>query len=324
MTERIRYDQRYLSLPEVYRLGSFSAAGTCLALTPSAVAQQIHSIERELNITLFRKGDRRLVPTPECETVIKYIKQIQSLCRRMEEEIDRSRQRLRHLVVGVTPSAESFALSTVLTRYAERSPALQITVNTGPAAGLCTMLKSPAIDLAGGEGDFPCEDCNSILLDTDFLTVAVPPDSSYAKKGMITVKELQKEPLILKPPGSGTRCLLEAKLKSAGLSMEQFHVMMEVDSIATIQKLVASRYGLSVLSSKACRKAAAAGKICTVPLDGMNMVRKIQLLYRKDFHQETLLRDIQQCYAEIMRESPEGQAEIIETEHGGLHTHESQ
>lgn len=306
MTDRVRYDQRYVSLPVVYRLGSFSAAGIELSLTPSAVAQQIHSIERELNVTLFRKGDKRLVPTPECETVMKYVSQVQSLCRRMEEDIELSRHRMQHLTVGVTPSAESFALSRVLTKYADQSPSLQITVNTGSASELCTMLKNLAIDIAVVEGDCPSSDCNSIILDTDFLVVAVPPDSVYAKKGLITVKELQQEPLILKPQGSGTRCLLDAKLESAGLSLDQFRVMIEVDSIATIKKLVASHYGLSVLSSKACRKEVASGKICTVPLYEMNMVRNIQLLYRKDFEQDLLLKEIQRCYSEVMRESSAG------------------
>lgn len=287
-------------------MGSFSAAGVKLALTPSAVAQQIHSIERELNVTLFRKGNSKLIPTQECETVMKYVTRIQALCKRMEDDIERSRHRIQHLTVGVTPSAESFALSRVLTKYAEQSPSLQITVNTGSASELCAMLKNLAIDIAVVEGDCSCSNCNSIIIDTDFLVVAVPPDSAYAKKGLITVKELQQEPLILKPHGSGTRCLLEAKLESAGLSLDQFRVMIEVDSIATIKKLVASHYGLSVLSDKACRKEVASGKICTVPLSEMNMVRNIQLLYRKDFEQDFLLKEIQRCYSEVMQEATTG------------------
>ena len=39
MLDRIHYDQRYVSLLEVYRSGSYTAAGSALALTPSAVAR---------------------------------------------------------------------------------------------------------------------------------------------------------------------------------------------------------------------------------------------------------------------------------------------
>ena len=51
MLDRIHYDQRYVSLLEVYRSGSYTAAGSALALTPSAVAQQIRSVERELTLS---------------------------------------------------------------------------------------------------------------------------------------------------------------------------------------------------------------------------------------------------------------------------------
>ena len=70
MLDRIHYDQRYVSLLEVYRSGSYTAAGSALALTPSAVAQQIRSVERELDTQLFERGDHRLVPTRECEIII--------------------------------------------------------------------------------------------------------------------------------------------------------------------------------------------------------------------------------------------------------------
>ena len=133
MSGQIRYDQRYLSLPEVYRLGSFSAAGERLALTPSAVAQQMHSLERELRVTLFRKGDRRLIPTPECETVMKYIGRMQALGRQLEDELTNTRRgRLR---VGITPSA-AVSLPGLLTRYEEQQPGVQMTVTTAPAAVL--------------------------------------------------------------------------------------------------------------------------------------------------------------------------------------------
>ena len=299
MSGQIRYDQRYLSLPEVYRLGSFSAAGERLALTPSAVAQQMHSLERELRVTLFRKGDRRLIPTPECETVMKYIGRMQALGRQLEDELTNTRRgRLR---VGITPSA-AVSLPGLLTRYEEQQPGVQMTVTTAPAAVLYGMLRSLDIDLALAEGDCPCAGCGSILLDTDHLAVVAPPDSRYAGQGVITLAQLRQEPLILKPPGSGTRRMLEASLRSAGLSLDGFRVRMEVEDAATIKKLVAGHYGLSVLSGKACSREIAAGTLCTVALEGMPMMRDIRLLYRKDARQEELIHGIRQCYAALVRE----------------------
>lgn len=43
------------------------------------------------------------------------------------------------------------------------------------------------------------------------------------------------------------------------MSLEQFNVMMEADSVSTIKRLVESSYGISVLSARACMGAVEEG-----------------------------------------------------------------
>jgi DNA-binding transcriptional LysR family regulator len=49
----------------VARLGSFTAAAQELALTQSAVSRQVAALERQLGVTLLKRGAREVVPTPE-------------------------------------------------------------------------------------------------------------------------------------------------------------------------------------------------------------------------------------------------------------------
>ena len=302
MLDRIHYDQRYVSLLEVYRSGSYTAAGGTLALTPSAVAQQIRSVERELDTPLFERADRRLIPTRECEVVVKYIEKIQSMCRRMSDDIELSKKNLERLSVGVTPSAMNIALSGVIEKLSERTPPLQITVTTGTAPQLCEQLENYSIDIAVIEGSCSTEGFSEVMLDTDYLCVVVPPDSTYAARGMITPAELMSEPLIMKPQDSGTRRLFSASLAGAGIPEEKFQMIMEVSSVDTIIRLVSGHYGLSVLSYKACGAAATAGKVATVPLQGISMTRTIKLVYRKKRDYRELLGAIQRSYDAAMRE----------------------
>lgn len=302
MSRSIKYDQRYDTLAVVRSSASYTGAGAILALTPSAVAHQVHSIEAELGTTLFHKKGRTLVPTHECELVAKYVDNIHMLCERMSDELASAKSQPRHLVIGITPSVESSVLSQVLARYQAGADGLQITVLTKTAAVLREMLKSAVIDLAVADGDLTAEAFRSVLLDTDHLVVAVPNASPYAALGMITVQQLRKARLILRPYGSGTRSLFESNLKKAGMSLDAFNVMMEVESVDTIKNLVAEDYGVSVLSNNACAKDVARGTFRTVPLCDMNMIRDIQIFYRGDFRYDTLIREIQPLYAEALQE----------------------
>lgn len=301
MAHSFQYDQRYDTLLIVRKSASYTDAGSLLSLTPSAVAYQIHSAERELGVSLFEKKGKKLTPTPACDLVSEYVERIQTLGKRLCSELETLESQVRHLVVGITPSVESSALSQVLARYQSRSSALQITLLTKPSAALYDMLKHSLIDFAVAEGDFPAEELHSILLDTDHLVVAVPSDSPYAARGMITLDELKRERLILRSRDSGTRILFEANLKKAGISPEEFNVMMELDSVDTIKDLVAGGYGVSVLSNNACAEDAARGRFCTVALCNMNMVRDIHIFYHAGERRDEFIGDIQRLYAEAMR-----------------------
>ena len=280
MLENIRYDQRYASLLAVYRCRSYTLAAEKLSLTPSAVSQQIHSVERELGIRLFKRERKALIPTPVCELVADSVRKVEEVCRRMSDGIDLSRRHIDRLSVGVTPSAGNYALKNMLARAGDASLPTQIKITTGSSEELCDKLGNFTVDVAIIERRCDTNGFNSVMLDTDHLTVAVPQDSEWALKGIITVSELFSAKLIMKPKTSGTRKLFESSLRSVGIQPDRLNVIMEADSTDTIIRLVAGGYGLSVLSNKACAEYVGRGTIASVGLEGINMSRSIRLLYR--------------------------------------------
>ena len=276
------FDQRFDSLRLVRELGSYSAAAQELNLSPSAIAQQIHALERELDALLFIRDGNRLLPTEVCEIAADYAAQAASLRRRMELEIDASRREVSSLVVGVSPSLEDSAVSEMLARYMQLHPKAQLRIISENSRTLI-----------------------ALLLDTDYLTAAVPNGSPLADAGHISLAQLKKEKLILRPAGSGTRTLFEASLKKRGMSLEQFNVMMEADSVSTIKRLVESSYGISVLSARACMGAVEEGRFRVLPISDLNMVRRIRICYRKDFGHPGFLGELRKLYATTMKSLPE-------------------
>lgn len=280
MLENIRYDQRYESLLVVHRFKSYTLAARELSLTPSAVSQQIHSVERELGAVLFIRKSNRLVPTAECDLVVDSVTRIRAVCRRMSDGIDLSRRHLDRLCIGVTPSAENYALTGMLGAHPGTGTPAQLSITSGTSTELCQKLANREIDIAVIEGQCDTDGFCSVMIDTDYLAVAVPPDSSFAYSGIISARQLLAQKLIMKPQKSGTRVLFESSLKSAGIPVDRLHIIMEVDGIDTIVRLVNCGYGLSVLSNNACRDYVRRGDIAVVKLEGINMCRTVRLLYR--------------------------------------------
>lgn len=302
MSKHLNYDSRFSTLLSVRSLSSYSAAAAELSLTPSAVSQQIHSLERELGYKLFINVGKKLIPSKECDIVSEYSQKINELCDRMCVDLTSAEQKVRHISIGVTPSVENSSISYVLTKYAQQTGNLQITVQSDTGSKLNDMLRNYSIDLAVVEGNSVSDGLNSVLLDTDYLTVAVSNDNPLSKRSIITLNELQTQRLILRPAGSGTRELFESHLKKVGRSLDDFIIMMEANSTATIKRLVENNYGVSVLSNKACANAVSAGRFSTVQIRDMNMIRHIRIFYRDDFRDFDMLREIMRLYSEMEAE----------------------
>ncbi len=211
------FDQRFDSLRLVRELGSYSAAAQELNLSPSAIAQQIHALERELDALLFIRDGNRLLPTEVCEITADYAAQAASLRRRMELEIDVSRREVSSLVVGVSPSLEDSAVSEMLARYMQLHPKAQLRIISENSrtliarcyAGGCSTLRIV-------DSPFPGNEFNSLLLDTDYLTAAVPNGSPLCGRGAHISRTAEEGKADTAPGRPGTRTLFEASLKKRG------------------------------------------------------------------------------------------------------------
>lgn len=294
--KRICCDQRYETLMVVRALGNYTAAGSVLCLTPSAVSHQIRSMEQELGFPLFAYDGKKLLPTKECDIIGEYVSRIRLLETRLDGDLSHAPTDRRRLIIGATPSTQESVLTDILNLYRDKHPETQITLYGGNIALLESMLCNHAIDLAVAEGEINSDQIRFIVLDSDCLVIAVPNDSSYVAAGGITLQQLRKEKLIMRAGNSGTRMLFDASIKNAGLTLADFRIMMELEDISTIKKLVAKHYGVSVLSQKACMNDVQQGLFCTVPLIGVQMVRTIRIFYHEENRSEELLYEILHIY----------------------------
>ena len=163
------------------------------------------------------------------------------------------------------------------------------------------MLKTYEIDIAIVEGRKPDPGIRYLLMDTDYLVLAVSPDHPFAKKSMVTLNELKKEKMILRLPNSGTRNLFVAHLESNNMSINDFNVILEVDNIATIKDLIRRDFGVSILARSVCLDELKKGKIVTLPVKNLSMMREINIAYPADFTQFELLRDLVKSYNDTLK-----------------------
>ena len=294
-------DVKLYSLIKVYESGSFSAAAKQLSITQPAVSQHIRALEQELNVRIFERGSGGLIVTKQGEKVIRCAQKMLGLYRLLEQELQDGRNMMDHLTVGVTHTAESNPIAEALAKYCAENNAISIKIVTKSITNLYSMLKSYEIDIAIVEDRIKDPDLKFLPVDTDYLVLAVSKEHPFAKRGMITLRELKNERLILRLPNSGTRNLFVAHLESNQMSIADFNVILELDNVATIKDLVRRNFGVSILPRSACLDEVKKKTMVLLPIENLSMMREINIAYQSDFSQKDILRGIIDAYNETLK-----------------------
>ena len=294
-------DQKIYTLLKVYELRNYTKAAKALSITQPAVSQHIKALENELGVRIFNRVDGEFVVTKQGEEVVKCARKMLGLYNNLYQSIMDGSSRNNHLTIGITHTAESNPIAEALAKYCALNGRISIKMITDTISNLYTMLKTYELDMAIVEGRISDPSIHYLLLDTDYLVLAVSVNHPFAKRSMVTLNELKKERMILRLPGSNTRTLFDAQLAGNGMSINDFNVILEVENIATINDLIRRDFGVSILARSVCLDELKKGKITVLPVENLSMMREINIAYLDGFTQFDVLHDIMQIYNETLR-----------------------
>lgn len=275
---------------------SYTKAAQALSLTQPAVSYHIRQLEEEFQTTIFFRGKKELKLTPEGKILVRYAHRMMALSNAARQAIEDSKRELKRVSVGITPTAGEYFVPQILAKYSSSHPNVRINVITDTIKKIYTMLNFYEIDIAIVDGNLAKNNFTSILLDTDYLCLAVSPAHPFARRKSVSLEELRREKLILRLSSAGTRMLFENFLAANGDSIRNYNVIFEMDNVTTIKELVIANLGVTVIARSACREECDAGRLVVVPVENLHVTRELNMVYHQDFAHPEILDDILKAY----------------------------
>ena len=294
-------DNRLYTLLAVAETQNFTRAAQLRALTQPAVSHHISQLEKELGVPLISRRRGMNVLTPEGEIGARYARRMRAIGEKMLTELSGVEGRLVRVRVGITHTSESNLIAEALAKYGSENKGIIITIITDNINNLYDSVENYDLDLAIVDGRPRNTPLNSLLLDTDSLVCVMSNNNPLARHARVTLEDLKREKLILRLPSSGTRMLFESHLMSVNESIDDFEVTLEVDNIATIKDLIRKDLGVSVLARSACMDEIRKGKIVSLPIENLSMIRETRVVYRSDFPHMEVLSGFIRRYQELAR-----------------------
>ena len=256
---------------------NYRKAAELLHITQPAVTQHIQFLEKEYQCHLFLYENRRLVKTEAASVLEQYARAMRYNESSIRQELRKSS--VRELKVGATKTIGDYVILDQIHHYlADPDHALTLIVDN--TEHLLWLLEENQLDLAVVEGFFDKRAFESRCIRKEPFVGICRKGHPFAGRN-ITVEELLNETIIHREEGSGTRAILEQKLRGYNESLNQFRRHICISSFKLILELVKAGLGVSFVYKVL---AESAPELDTFSIQGEAIVREFNLIWLKNAH----------------------------------------
>ena len=258
--------------------GSVTAAAERLRVAQPSVSQAVRGFEAELGIQLFHRVGRGLRLSTAGHALIGPARQV---LRAIEEA--------RNAITGVTQlhagTLEIAALATLavdpmatlIGSFRERHPGVQVRVLEPESAdGVRALVREGTCEL--GAAHLPIRDrqLRAHPLSEQELLFVLPRDAASSEGAPLGAGELAATPLVVSPPGTSTRILLEQALARVGVTPT---IAVQTAAREAIVPLVLAGAGAALLPAPLAREAQRRG--ATIRPARPKITRTVGLVHRE-------------------------------------------
>ena len=266
----------------VYELKSFSRAGEACLLSQPTVSEHIRYLESFLDVRLFDRLGREVVPTRAGKILYGYARRMLRLRREASRSLELYRGKVSgDLELGGSTIPGQYILPFLIGRFKERFTGIRIKLIIADTMKITNMVLEGALELGVVGAKMNNSKLQFDQLFDDELVLAVPPDHTLADHSAITFKQLFPLPFIMREHGSGTRMMMLEILRQAGLDYQKLNVVAEMGSTDAIRQAIKAKVGVSILSRRAIADELHFRQLCQILIKDLSFTRHFFLVTHK-------------------------------------------
>lgn len=277
----------------VYQKESITRAADDLHMTQPAVSLAIKELESHYQIRLFDRIGKRIYITEQGKWLYEYALHIVSLFDEMEERV-KTWNNKGGLRVGSSITIGNFLLPKLVGEFQKQYPNIEVSVFIHNTDTVERKLLDNQIDFALVEGKNHYEQLKSERLMDDPLCFICSPESELAQKKFVTLKELEKYPMILREKGSAVRDVID---ESMGYYQMNHKVLWESVSTQAITRAVSQNLGISILPYLLVKDDLKQKVVSLVEVSDFAISREFSIIY----HQNKYFTPMAKAFIELCR-----------------------
>lgn len=263
--------------------GSVIKTSKLLELSQPTINHNIYVLEQHYGAKLFDRSNKKLKLTRFGQILERYVRDILNLIEQSEKHIESLVSELSgNLSLGASHTIAENVLPKIMGMFNHDYPEVEIRLEVTNTQHIVDHIFENKLDLGLIEGPV---DHDKIIVKPfmeDELLVILPYNHPLAIKKNLTLKELASLPFVLREKGSGTRVVMEAALKKAGLEPGELNTVMELGNTQAVIGAVEAGLGATILSGLAVSKEIQLKTVKTCRIANVPIARSFSFIINED------------------------------------------
>ncbi|MGL1930690.1 MAG: LysR family transcriptional regulator [Desulfotalea sp.] len=293
----------------IYRQKSLTSASKCLNISPSAISQQLKKLEEELNITLFTRIHKKLIPTQEAKTLYKSIEPFINNLKINIREFEMGKEKPSGTIrLGSATEFGKFYLPKMIASFQKQYPNVRFELYLSNSDQILAELKAGNLNFAimdvyhskHGIIDKLVFNAEPVV-DERFLLACSTEYFQENIKGKIDFAELRDKKYIAYD--ENYRNLRTWFSHHYGKQISKITTSLVVDNVQAVVTGVESGLGLGVVTCHSISDAVARGTVQVIKTGKEDFVNRISIVQLQDkmpsLTEKKLIKHIRACCDKI-------------------------
>lgn len=269
-------------LKAIIKEGSFRKAADNLYVSQPAISLQIQNLEKQLNIPIFARENKRAKLTEAGSLLLCYGNRILALC----EETCRALEDIQNLqggtlIVGASQTIGTYLMPRLIGVFRQRYPQVTVKLQVHSTRLISWSVANGQVDVAIIGGEIPNE-LQDILHVTSYaedeLALILPTSHAFAKMTNIQKEDLYRLRFIALDTQSTIRKVIDKVLNQYDIDSSRFKIEMELNSIEAIKNAVQSGLGAAFVSVSAIAKELELGILHWAKIENVTIKRMLSII----------------------------------------------
>ena len=267
---------------KVYETKSFSRGGKACMLSQPTVSEHIRYLETFLDVQLFDRLGRQVLPTRAGDILYDYARRILNLRREATRALEQYRGKMSgELELGGSTIPGQYILPSLIGKFKQTFTDIRIKLVIADTMNITNMVLEGSLELGVVGAKIKNSKLEFDRLFDDELVLAISPNHKWAARSSISLDDLASAPFIMREQGSGTRMMMLQILEQAEFDPQRLNVVAEMGSTDAIRQAVKAEVGVSILSQRAVADDLDFRKLLKIPIKDISFARHFYLVTHK-------------------------------------------